>query len=136
MADLFQLRDQFSQPVFGNNSLALTAVTRFLQPGFGTGIATTTTVEYRSPDRVTIWRNLRVHARLAGVGAQTLTFTLMVGGVATVLSAAGLVTLTDWTDSVNRVVVPASSLVGIRVTKSAAIGTSPTDIVASVEIFG
>lgn len=131
----FQLRDKIYAPVWGNQSVATTTAIRFMEPGFdNTGLAPLTTCEFRSPPFVTIWKDLQAHARIAGVGAPTLSFTLIVNGVATVLVATGAAALSDWSDLVNRVVVPASALIGIRVTKSAAIGTSPTDILATVSV--
>jgi hypothetical protein len=133
---MYGLRDKLYLPTpFGASSIAATAVARFIPPGYVTGTAPTTTVSFRSPSRPTIWKNLQVHARVAGVGAATLTFTILVNGVATTLSAAGVATLTDWNDLTHVVLVPANALIDLQSTKSAAITTSPADILASVEVY-
>ena len=76
---------------------------------------------------------MRVRQNRAGVGGATITYTLRVNGVATALTVGMLATAVDGSDLANSVAVAAGNLIDVEVTKSAAITTSPDDIVATME---
>lgn len=119
---------------WGAGNVATTAVTRFLQPGYQTGVAPTTGVRIpiRRPGTL---RNLTMQNRVVGVGAALITFTLLKNGVATALSFSVAATAASGSDIVDTVSVVAGDFIELRVTKAAAIATSPTDVEVAVD-FG
>lgn len=118
---------------WGDDSITTTTTTRYLTPGFDDGTAETTETAYRVPADGTA-KNLRVRARVAGTGAATLTYTLMVNGSPSTLSVAMSNTVQDGSDLSNTVSLSAGDLISIRVTKSASLTSDPDDIVASLEV--
>ena len=119
---------------WGAGNVATTAVTRFLQPGYQTGVAPTTGVRIPIRRAGTI-RNLTMQNRVVGVGAAIITFTLLKNGAATALTFGVAATAASGSDAVNTVAVVAGDFIELRVTKAAAITTSPTDIEVAVD-FG
>jgi hypothetical protein len=96
-------------------------------------LATLFDIEIRATRAGTL-RNLRVRHRTLGGGAQTITYALFVNGVATALTC----TLTSNVDNngqdlVNSVAIAAGDLLGIEVTKSAALAGEPMSITATIE---
>jgi hypothetical protein len=87
----------------------------------GNGIMADLALQQVGVGRAGILRNFRIHVEdPAAAGAQTITYTVMVGGVATAITATLVVTGTDVADNANSVAVASGDLVGIRMTKSAA----------------
>lgn len=119
---------------WGAGNVATTVVTRFLQPGYQSGVAPTTGVRIPIRRSGTI-RNLSMRNRLVGVGAALMTFTVLLNGVATALTFSTAPTAASGFDSVNTVPVVAGDFIELRVTKAAAITTSPVDIEVAVD-FG
>jgi hypothetical protein len=118
---------------WGNGGITTTTTTRFLTPGFAPSNAQTTAIQFRVPFSGTI-RNLRVHFNAAGTGANLIVFTVRVNGVASALSVSMAANATDGSDLANIVTVAAGDLVDVRVTKAVAIGGTPGDIMATLEI--
>jgi hypothetical protein len=75
-----------------------------------------------------------VRCRLAGAGAPLITYTVLVGGVATPLAVSMLPTAVSAFNIVDTVPVVADDYVEIRVTKAGVITTSPADIEVSLEL--
>jgi hypothetical protein len=119
---------------WGAGNVATTAVTRFLQPGYQTGVAPTTGVRIPIRRSGTL-RNLTMQNRVVGVGAALITFTLLKNGVATALAISVAATAASGSDVADTVAVVAGDFIELRVTKAAVITTSPTDIEVAVD-FG
>lgn len=117
---------------WGDDSIATSMTTRYLTPGFDDGQAETTETAFRIPFACTL-KNLRIRARVAGSGAATLTYTLVVNGTPSSLTVSMSNTSQDGSDLVNTVAVSAGDLISIRVTKSASLSSSPDDVMASLE---
>lgn len=117
---------------WGNNSVAATTTTRFLTPWYDESTAQTIVVAWRIPRAGTI-RNMRVRHNITAGNGNAIVYTLLVNGVATALTVSLASTAADGSDLVNTVAVAAGDLVSVRATKAAAVGTSPTDIIASME---
>lgn len=118
---------------WGDDNITTTTTTRYLTPGFDDGTAETSETAYRVPSAGTA-QNLRVRARVAGSGAATLTYTLIVNGSPSSLSVAMSNTTQDGSDLVNTVSLSAGDLISMRITKSASLSSAPDDIVASLEV--
>ena len=118
---------------WGDASIATSTTTRYLTVGYDDGQAETTEGAYRIPFACTL-KSLRIRARVAGTGAATLTYTLMVNGSPSTLTVVMSNTSQDGSDLANSVVVAAGDLISIRVTKSVGLTSSPGDIVASMEV--
>lgn len=118
---------------WGAEDINTTTTARYLFPWYGARAALTTTRDIRIPFAGTL-KNLRVRQNVAGTGAATITYTVDVNAVGSALAVAMSNTVQDGSDLVNTVAVSAGDLLTIRVTKSAAITTSPTGIIASLEV--
>ena len=116
---------------WGAGNVAATAVTRFLQPGFQTGVAPTTGVRLPITRAGTLQR-MFIRCRVAGVGVTSITYTVLLNGVATLLAVSMLPTAVSASNVVDTVTVAAGDFIEIRVTKIA-IGATPTDIMVCVE---
>jgi len=121
----------YSVLIWGDDGIATSTTTRYLTPGYDDGTAETTVAEFRLPAAGTL-KNLRVRHNTAGTGAATITYIVQKNSVDTSLLVAMSNTAQDGSDLVNTVSVAAGDLVSIKVTKSAAITTSPDNIVASL----
>jgi hypothetical protein len=118
--------------IFGANGIATSTTARFLAPGYQDTNAETSRTAFRAPRDGTL-RNARVRIESPGTGASTITYTLRVNGVSTALVVSMANTANDGSDLVNQVAILAGDLIAVRVTKSASLGNSPTNIVWSME---
>jgi hypothetical protein len=119
---------------WGDASIANTTTTRYMSPGHSDGIASSTAIRFRAPFAAT-YKNLRVrHGTPAGNG-QPVVYTLRVNGVASTLTVSMASTAADGSDLVHTVAVNAGDLIDMAVTKAAGIVTSPSDIMASLEVL-
>lgn len=118
---------------WGNAGLTTTTTTRFLTPGFSTGNAPTTVIQYRVPITGSI-RNLRVRHNTVGTGGNLIVYTVRINGVASALTVSMAANASDGSDLTHSVAISAGDLIDIRATKAVIIGGSPVDIVASLEI--
>lgn len=138
MAELFFIPSS-SSPIsdaavltWGNNSVAATTTTRFLSPWYDESTAQTVAVAWRAPRDGSI-RSMRVRHNITAGNGNPIVYTLLVNGVATALAVSLASTAADGSDLVDAVAVVAGDLLSLRVTKAAATGASPTDIIVSVE---
>lgn len=120
--------------IFGNNSVTATTTTRYLVPGYTAGTAPTAPVQYRLPSAGTV-RRLRVRHNTGAGNGLAIVYTVRINGVASAVTVSLASTATDGSDLVNTVAVAAGDLIDIEVTKAASVGTSPAEIMASLEVF-
>jgi hypothetical protein len=122
-----------SVSMWGNGSVAPTTTTRFLSAGFDSALASTTEIPVPIAT-VGVLRNLYVRHNVAVGNGNAIVYTVMVNGVASVLTVS-LVTgaVGQASDLVNTVAVAAGDRVSIRVTKAASVGAAQTDVTASFE---
>jgi hypothetical protein len=119
--------------LWGDNRIAASATTRYLTPGYDDGTAETSATQFRVPAGGTLQR-LRVRQNVVGAGAPLITYTVLVNGALTPLAVTMLPTASDGSDLANSVVVAAGDLLAIRITKAAPLGSSPRNVVASLEV--
>ena len=117
---------------WGDNSVASSTATRYLDPGFEARTAPLSPIQVRAPRTGTIQNMYVVHNSPGGTGA-TITYTLRVAGVASALSVGLASTATSGADTVSTVAVTAGDLLDIEVTKVAAAGGGQRQPVVSVE---
>jgi len=117
---------------WGAGTLALTAVTRFLRPGYQSGLAPTTSVRMPITRAGTLQR-LFVRCRVAGAGVNNITYTVLLNGVATTLAVSMLPTAVSASNIANTVAVVAGDFVELQVTKAGVIVTTPTDVEVAFE---
>ena len=118
--------------LFGASSLTTPAAPRFLFPGYADAISPTSAIQMLMP-RSGVLRNLFINHRVGGTtGAQTLNYTVRVGNAVTALAVSIAPTVSSGSNLVDTAVVAQGDLVDIRVT--GVITTSPTDIIATMEI--
>lgn len=117
---------------WGSNSVGSTVATRYLEPWFGDNLAPTTPTQWRAVRPGTA-KNARVrHNGTAGNG-NAIVYTLRKEGVATALTVSLASTASDGSDLVNTVAFAAGDRLDIEITKAAAIGASPTNVVWEME---
>jgi hypothetical protein len=120
--------------LWGAREIGSSTAVRWLFPGFSFDLSELNEIQIRATRAGTL-RNLRVRHRTLGGGAQTITYTLFVNGVASALTC----TLTSNVDNngqdlVNSVAIAADDLLSIKITKSAVLtGGEPVDVTATVE---
>ncbi|OHD22618.1 MAG: hypothetical protein A2Y38_12250 [Spirochaetes bacterium GWB1_59_5] len=118
---------------WGNGSVAATATTRFLSPGWEGGLAPSSVVQWAVPFAGTL-KNLRlVHNGPAGNG-NLIVYTVRVNGAPSALTVSLASTGATAADTTHTVVVAAGDLLDIQVTKALATGATPADVMASVEL--
>lgn len=116
---------------WGAQSIAATTVVRYMSPGFGDAVASTSPVQYRIPfDVVAKHMYVRQNAP-AGNGAPAV-YTLTVNGVDTPLAVSIPSTSLDGSMTTSQVLIGAGDLIGMKVTKGASLGTSPGDIIVTI----
>jgi hypothetical protein len=120
---------------WGNNSVAASADTRWLDPGYEQ--ATADNVDhhaFRLPRAGTV-RNLRVRHNLANGNGNSVVYSVDQNGVASIITctlATGAVG--DASDLANTVAFAAGDLITIRAVKASAIGSGNVEVMASLEI--
>lgn len=118
---------------WGNNSISGTTTTRYLSPGYDSSMAPTTPVQFAVPCAGTISR-LYIKHNAAGGNSNPVVYTVRKNGVATALTVSVNADSTTVTaDTTNSFTVAAGDVIGIEVTKASSIGSSPVDVLASVQ---
>lgn len=117
---------------WGNNGVTATTTTRFLTPGYTDSIAPTSVIQMRMSGQGQL-SNLRVRQNTGAGNGNLIVYTVRINGVATALLVSMASTANDGSDLVNSVPYADGDLIDIRVTKAVAVGTSPSDIVATVD---
>lgn len=122
-----------SMLLWGSGSIAATTTTRYLHPGYEESAAPTYVIQFRIPMAGTL-KNLYVrHTAGAGNGLNVV-YTVRKNGVATTLVATLASTANDGNDLTHTVAVAQGDLLDIEVTKAASISSTPTDIIATLEV--
>ena len=119
--------------LWGNADVTASTTTRFMTPGYSTAVAPTTTIQFRVPFAGTL-KNLRIRCRTAPGNGNPIVYTLQVNAGNTTVSVSLASNAQDGADLAHSVAVVAGDLIGITVTKAAAVGSSPVDIMASLEL--
>lgn len=121
---------------FGANSVTNSTTTRYLCPWFEDAIAETagaTNARITVPRAGTL-RNMYIrHGNPLGNG-NDIVYTLRVNAVASLLTATLASTGGTVSDLVNTVAVVAGDTIDVEVTKALGIGSSPTNITATMEL--
>jgi hypothetical protein len=131
--DISSVVPPFSLLAFGNNSVASTIVTRYMNPFGVNATASTSIVNVVSPFACTI-KNMHVYHNNPAGNGNNIVYTLFKNGVSTSLTVTIPSTTQTASDTSNSVSVSAGDRLTIEVTKGIAIGASPTDIYVSMEV--
>lgn len=118
---------------WGANSVGASTTARYLYPGYHEGLAEIDELAWVSPTPGLVRRLRAKHNETAGNGG-SITYTLLVNGVATLLAAAVPSTTAEGSDLVNAVSVQAGDRLALRASKAAGIGASPKNIVVTAEL--
>ena len=118
---------------WGNGDIATNTPARFMSPGYEETAAPTNTIAFAVPSAGTL-QNFRIHCRTATGNGNPAVYTIRKNGVATALTISLASNATDGSDLAHTVAFAAGDLIDITVTKAATIGTSPADVMASVEL--
>lgn len=120
--------------MWGNSLVSVTTTTRYLNPAFADATAGTTAISFRMPFACTL-RNFYIRQNSGAGNGNNIVYTLLKNGVATALVVTIASTANDANDLVNTVVVAAGDRLDIEITKALSIGTSPGDILATMEAY-
>lgn len=118
--------------LFGANNVASSTTDRYLYPSYNDQQAQTTPIQYRVPRNGT-FQGMRVRHNDPRGNGNAIVYTLRVNGTPTTLTVSLASNAADGSDLVNSVVVSAGDLIDIEVTKASGVGTSPRDVIASLE---
>ncbi len=118
---------------WGNGGVSATTTTRYLTPSFEDSTAPTSAIQFRCPVAGFL-KNLRVRHNTPAGNANSIVYTVRVNGTPSTLAVSMVSTASDGNDLVHSVAVAAGDLIDIAVTKATAIGTSPSNITAILEV--
>lgn len=116
---------------FGANAVALVA-TDFLFPGFSLSLALLSAAELPNVGSRS-FRTIRVRHNTIGVGAGSITYDVLINGIASALTLSlPVLSISGSFMAASGVVVSDGDTISVRATKVGVIATSPLNIVASV----
>ena len=118
---------------FGNNSVASTTVTRYMNPYGVNATASTTIIDMVIPFAGTI-RNMHVYHNGTAGNGNNIVYTLLQNAAPTTLTVTIPSTTQTASDTSNSVSVSAGDRLALQVTKAVAVGSSPSDIYVSMEV--
>lgn len=120
--------------MFGIGDAGTAATALYMLPGYSTGTAGATEIQYVVTRPGTI-RNLRVHITAAGTDNQTVTFTVRKNGVDTAIACTKANNSSgDTSDTTNSTTVVAGDLISLKITKAAIVTAGQTGLLASLEL--
>jgi hypothetical protein len=119
---------------WGNDTINSSTTTRYLSPGYSSAAAGTTPIQYRVPVVCTL-RNLYVRQNTGAGNGNAIVYTVRKNGVATALTCSLASTANDGNDVAHTVAFAQGDLIDVVITKAASVGTSPSAVVASVELI-
>lgn len=120
--------------VWGNDSVAAPADTRFLDPG-RKGTASTTDISRFALTRAGTLRNFFVRHNTPAGDGDTITYTVMVNGAATAITVTQASNVTaQVSDLVNTVAVVQGDFISIRAVKNADITNGAINVQATLEL--
>ena len=120
---------------FGNNTIGTTADTRFLDPWWDDSTGTTTRIQYVVP-RPGTFSNLAVLHNTPNGNGNPIVYSLERNGAPTALSVSMPSTDSVGTDDVNMIAVLKGDLISMSAVKALSIGSSPSDIMATLNFAG
>ena len=118
--------------IFGAGTIGSSTTSRYLFPCYSDSLAQTSAVQFRASRAGTL-QNLRVRHNITAGNGNNVVYTIRKNGAPTALTATLASTANDASDLVNTVGVAAGDLLDIVITKAAAIGASPRDVIATLE---
>jgi hypothetical protein len=118
---------------FGADSVSPTVTTRYLYPGGSDDLAETTRYSLVSPVSGELSALYVQHNAPAGNG-NAIVYTVLINGVATLLSVSLASNVLVGSNVANTVAVAVGDEIDIEVTKAVDVGSSPLDIVAAFKL--
>lgn len=120
---------------FGNNTIQTAADTRFLDPWWDDSIATATRIQYVVP-RAGRFANLAVLHNTPNGNGNNIIYSLELNGATTLLSVTMASTDSVGTHDADPVTVAKGDLISMSAAKPLSIGSSPGDIMATLNFAG
>ena len=120
--------------MWGDDNVGNSTVTRYLSPGYSEqGTAGTSDIVRLRVPRAGVVKNLYVKQNTPSSSTDTLTYTLLLNGVATALTVTVAANVSTAQDVVNTVSAAAGDELSVRVTKSGIVNPSTLQIVVTAE---
>jgi phage-related tail fiber protein len=120
---------------WGDSSVGASVTIRYLTPGYDAGTALIAPVQWRILSACTL-QKLRIRHNTTAGNGNSVIYTVRKNGVATALTASIASTAADASNLVNTVSFAVGDLIDIEVTKALSVGTSPSNVMASLEMVG
>lgn len=121
--------------VWGADNVGAAADTRFISPGRANGLATTTNIYSIAMPRAGTLRNLFVRHNSAGGNGNSIVYTVLVNGVATLITASRVTgAIGTSSDLVNGFAAAQGDLVAVRATKALAVAGGNIDVQVTLEL--
>ena len=121
--------------VFGCTSIAATADTRYLPPGFGSITADTSATYSMVSPRAGTLKDLRVRHGIASGNGNPVVYTVDVNGsVTTISTSLATGAIGNASNTVNTVLISAGDLITIRAIKALSIGNGTQNVVVSLSL--
>lgn len=118
---------------FGNSSVSSTTTSRYMTPGYEDGLAGTAVVQYYAPFAGNL-KNLWVRHNTPAGNGNPIVYTIRINGAASALTCSVFSTASNGSDTTHTVAVAAGDRIDLQATKAAGIGSSPNEVLASVEL--
>ncbi len=119
---------------FGADSAGTTTTTRYLYPGYALSLASTNDIYRINAPKAGTLKNLSIRSNTPSTSPLTITYTVMVNGVASSLSVSMAANVNSGSNNVNTVAINSGDNITIRITKALSISPAVSQIVASVEL--
>lgn len=120
--------------IWGDGNISATTTTRYLSPGYADGTALTSPIQFRVPSSGSV-RRLRVRHNTTAGNGNAVVYTVRINSIASAVTVSMASTAADGSDLANTAAVVAGDLIDIEITKAASIATSPSDVMASLEVI-
>jgi hypothetical protein len=120
---------------WGNNSVGATTTTRYMEPWFDDTLAPTSPTQW-FPPRPGTATNARMRHNVPAGNGEPIVYTLRKNGVGTALSISLPSTTSDSAIDADAIALLTTDFWDIEVTKAASVGTSPTNIIWTMEYRG
>ena len=135
-SNLFVCKDKKQSALlsFGNNGVLNTVAARYLYPGCSDSLAPTSILNMVIPFAGTV-KNMHVYHNVPAGNGNNIVYTLFHNALPSSLTVTIPSTTQTASNTINSVAVNAGDILALQVTKAALIGTSPADIIVTMEVI-
>ncbi len=119
---------------WGDGGVQTTVITRYMSPGFDNGTATTSPIQFVIP-RSGFLRNMHIICAAAAGNGNAIVYTVRLNSLTTGLFISLSSNILQGSNTSTTITVAAGDVIDIEVTKAATIGSSPSNIMCTMEFI-